>query len=628
MRYTEARLSPIAAMMLEDLKLDTVDFVPSYDERHTEPTVLPSKFPNLLVNGSGGIAVGMATSIPPHNLGEVCRGLIALIDDPGISIHDLMELIPGPDFPTGGAICGRTGIRRGYLTGRSTVVVRARTSIEEKGKRSRIVVHEIPFQQARDPVVKKIAQLVNEGKISGISDVRDESDLKEPVRLVIELKRDADPEIVLNQLFKFSPLQDSFSIILLALVDGKPRVLTLKEMLEEYLRHRFTVIRRRTQFLLARARKRKHTVQGLLLAHANIDEVIRVIRASKTQAEAKERLMQIRCPGALLRRALGDDGFAQFQQERGAAEEYGLTPVQADAILRMTLGQLVNLEQEKLAEEHAQLLAEIHEHLGLLAEPARIYAVIRDDCEMLVRKYADQRRTVISDEEVGEVDLEDLIEEETMVVSISHEGYVKRTPASAYRAQRRGGKGIKGAKADEDDPVVVFHQPGKGVLAEGLQLAGAVAGEQRPRGGQSAQSRGGRADCRLPRRARLRSARPLPDDGHPQRTGEEDAARGVPPPDEDGNHRHQASRRRRAGRRGRDQARRRSGAGHRERHGHSLQRSRRAAHGPQHERRERRHARQGRYAGRHGRGRSGGHPAHRLRPRVRQTDPLRTQCRR
>ena len=454
MRYTEARLSPVAAMMLEDLKLDTVDFVPTYDERHLEPTVLPSKFPNLMVNGSGGIAVGMATSIPPHNLKEVCEGIIALIDDPAISIHGLMEHIKGPDFPTGGIICGRSGIIKGYQTGRSTVVVRARTSIDESGKRSRIIIHEIPYQQSRDPVVKKIAQLANEGRIVGISDVRDESDLKEPVRIVIDLKRDADPDLVLNQLHKFSPLQDSFSVIFLALVDGKPRVLNLKEMLQEFVRHRVTVIRRRTQFLLARARRRKHTVQGLLLAHANIDEVIRVIRASKTQAEAKQALMAIETPGALLKRALGDEGYAQFQEERGVAENYRLTPVQADAILKMTLGQLVNLEQEKLADEHAELLQQIAEFLSILADEARIYGMIRDDMvELSNSRFADARRTQISDEEVGDVDYEDLIEEETMVVSISHNGYIKRTPASTYRAQRRGGKGIKGATVDEDDPV-------------------------------------------------------------------------------------------------------------------------------------------------------------------------------
>jgi DNA gyrase subunit A len=454
MRYTEARMSPFAAMMLEDLKLDTVDFVPTYDERHLEPTVLPSRFPNLLVNGSGGIAVGMATSIPPHNLGEVCRGIIALIDNPDVTVQELMEIIPGPDFPTGGIICGKTAIWRGYETGRSTIVVRSKTRIEErKSDRYRIVVTDIPYQQTRDPVIKKIADLANDGRIPGISGVHDESDLKEPVRIIIDLKKDADPDIVLNQLYKFSPLQDSFSVILLALVDGKPRTLTLKEMLQEFVRHRVTVIRRRTQHLLSRARKRKHTVEGLLLAHANIDEVIRVIRASKTQPEAKEALMQIKTPAALMKRALGDAGFAHFQEERGVAEEYALTPVQADAILKMTLGQLVNLEQEKLSDEHAKLLEQIGEYLGILADEQKIYAMIREDCEELVRKHGNERRTDISEEEIGVVDIEDLIEEETMVVSISHNGYIKRTPASVYRAQRRGGKGIIGAKTDEDDPV-------------------------------------------------------------------------------------------------------------------------------------------------------------------------------
>jgi DNA gyrase subunit A len=454
MRYTEARLSPFAATMLEDLKLDTVDFVPTYDERHTEPSVLPSKFPNLLVNGGSGIAVGMATSIPPHNLGEVCKGIIALLDNPQITIRELMEHIPGPDFPTGGIICGKAGIWKGYETGRSTVVVRSKTTIEKrKGDRFSIIINDIPYQQTRDPVIKKISDVANEGRISGISNVRDESDLEEPVRIVIDLKKDADPDVVLNQLYKFTPIQDSFSIILLALVDGKPRTLTLKEMLQEFVRHRFIVIRRRTQFLLSRARRRKHTVQGLLLAHANIDEVIRVIRASKTQAEAKEALIAIKTPAAMLRRALGDIGFKQYQDERGVAEDYSLTPVQAEAILKMTLGQLVNLEQEKLVDEHTKLLEQIGEYLGLLANESAIYGIIREDCEELSRKYADKRRTQLSEEEIGDVNIEDLIEEETMVVSISHNGYIKRTPASVYRAQRRGGKGIKGAKTDEEDPV-------------------------------------------------------------------------------------------------------------------------------------------------------------------------------
>ncbi len=454
MRYTEARLSPVGAMMLEDYKQDTVDFIPTYDEKGTEPTVLPARFPNLLVNGSQGIAVGMATSIPPHNLGEICDALVRIIDEPGISIDELLEIVPGPDFPTGGIIMGRSGIRRGYHTGRSTVTLRARTRIEEFGKnRTRIVISEIPYQQARDRIEERIAQLVNEDKIKGISASRNESDLNEPVRLILELKRDADPEIVLNQLYQFSPLQDSVSIIFLALVDGKPRVLSFKAMLEEFLRHRLHVIRRRTQHLLTKARQRKHTVEGLLLAHANIDEVIRVIRTSATQAEAKARLMGIETPSSLLRRALGDKGFDIFQAERGVAEGYTLTTVQADAILRMTLGQLVNLEQEKLGGEFQELLNEITEYLRILSDDKNIMAMIREDLVEVKRKYGDARRTEISGEELGSVNLEDLITEETMVVSISHSGYIKRTPASTYRAQRRGGKGLKGARTEDEDPI-------------------------------------------------------------------------------------------------------------------------------------------------------------------------------
>ena len=307
-------------------------------------------------------------------------------------------------------------------------------------------------------MVERIAQLVNEERITGISAIRDESDLKEPVRIVLELKtRDkqgnVDPEVVLNQLYQFSPLQDTFSIILLALVDGKPRVLSFKGLMEEFLRHRVIVIRRRTQFLLAKARQRKHTVEGLLLAHANIDEVIRTIRTSSTQAEAKQRLMQIQCPSALLRQALGETGFAVFQSERGAQESYTLTPVQSDAILRMTLGQLVNLEQEKLAEEHQALLNDIQEYNRILSDEQNIYAIIKQDLQELKKKHADPPRTEISGEELGILDMDDLIVEETMVVSLSSNGYIKRTPATAYRAQHRGGKGLTGAKTEEEDPI-------------------------------------------------------------------------------------------------------------------------------------------------------------------------------
>ncbi|TWT97498.1 DNA gyrase subunit A [Neorhodopirellula pilleata] len=454
MRYTEARLSAVASQMLEDIKLDTVDFVPTYDEARTEPTVLPSKFPNLLINGSGGIAVGMATSIPPHNPTEVCDALIKLVDEPDTTIDELCEIIPGPDFPTGGIICGRAGIRRGYKTGRSTMVVRAKCSVEEmKGNRSRIVISEIPYQQYRDRIVEKIAALVNGDRIKGISAIRDESDLNEPVRLVVELKRGEDPDVILNQLYQFSPLQDTFSLIFLALVDGKPRELTLKEMLMEFLRHRTNVIRRRTQFLLARARRRKHTVEGLLLALANIDEIIQTIRTSRTQPEAKQRLMGIECPASMLQRALGEGGFKQFVSERGESDTYTLTSVQTDEILRMRLGQLVNLEQEKLSSEHAELLEEILDYLDILGDPQRVSNIIKEDLEDMKRRFGDKRRTQISHEELGNIDLEDLITEEPMVVSISHRGYIKRTPTSVYNTQRRGGKGLKGAKSDDEDPI-------------------------------------------------------------------------------------------------------------------------------------------------------------------------------
>jgi DNA gyrase subunit A len=452
MRYTEARLAPPAAMLLDDLKLDTVDFIPTYDERRTEPVVLPSKFPNLLVNGAQGIAVGMATSIPPHNLREICGGLIRLIDNPETTISELCEIVQGPDFPTGGIICGRYSIRQAYNTGRSTIVVRARVDVEE-GKKARLIVREIPYQQFRDRVVERIADLVRSEKMKGISAIRDESDLKEPVRIVIELKQGQDPHIILNQLYQYSSLQETHSVILLALVDGKPRELTLKEMMQEFLRHRVTVIRRRTQFLLASARKRKHVVEGLLLALADIDHIIKIIRNSRTQAEAKEKLMGVECPASMMERALGERGFADFLLERGKNDVYTMTSLQTDAILRMTLGQLAGLEQEKLTEEHSALLDEITEYRDILGDISRIYGMIRADLEDIARRFGNDRRTVIDHEELGDYNMEDLIDEETMVVTISTQGYIKRIAATTYRAQKRGGKGITGMKAEEEDPV-------------------------------------------------------------------------------------------------------------------------------------------------------------------------------
>ncbi len=454
MRYTEARMSAVAGLMLDDLKLDTVDFVPTYDERRLEPTVLPSKFPNLLVNGSSGIAVSMATSLPPHNLGEVCDALDMVIADPNTSIEQIMTVLPGPDFPTGGTICGQSGIRRAYHTGRSTIVIRAKCEIEEhKKNRFRIVVSELPFQQTRDNVVEKIAALVKGDKVKGISGIKDLSDLKEPVKLQIDVKSDADPDVVLNQLFQFSPLQTTFSMNFMALVDGKPRELTIKQLLTEFVRHRVSVIRRRTQFLLVRARKQKHTIEGLLLALADIDKIIEIIRASKTQAEAKIGLMGVECPASMMQRALGEEGYQVFTDERGEADVYHLTAVQADAVLKMTLGQLVNLEQERLSDQHRKLLEEIKEYLEILSDEKNILAIIKDDLADIKKKHSDKRRTELSDLEIRAIDMEDLIEEENMVVSISHRGYIKRTPVSTYRAQRRGGKGIKGAKSEDEDPI-------------------------------------------------------------------------------------------------------------------------------------------------------------------------------
>ncbi len=457
MRYTEARLSQAAAQMLENLDQDTVDFVPTYDERRTEPVVLPSKFPNLLVNGAQGIAVAMTTSIPPHNAVEICQALIRMIDQPEVSIDELLEIVPGPDFPTGGIIQGTTGIRRGYHTGGGTITVRARATIDETGKNPTIIITEIPYMQTRDRIVEKIGELIRDDRIKGVlgdNGLRDESSLEQPVRVVLELNpKLADPNVILNQLYQFSPLQDTFSLAFVALVDGKPRRLNFKELLQEFLRHRVSVIRRRTQFLLDKDRRRKHTVEGLLLAFANIDEIIRIIRDSTTQTEAKERLQGVPAPASMMQRALGEEGFAAFQEERGVAGEYFLTPVQADAILRMTLGQLVNLEQEKLGEEFRSLLESINEYLRILSDDTNIFQIIRDDLEELSRRYNDPRRTEIIAGEIGEVDIGDLITEETMVVTISQRGYIKRTPSSVYRSQRRGGKGLRGAKVEEEDPI-------------------------------------------------------------------------------------------------------------------------------------------------------------------------------
>jgi DNA gyrase subunit A len=442
-RYTECKLSPVGAEMLEDLTLDTVDYQPNYDGKYEEPRVLPAKFPNLLVNGSGGIAVGMATSIPPHNLAEVCDGVIAFLKNREIDLEELLEIIPAPDFPTGGTICGRWGIREAYRTGRGKVIIRAKYTIEEqKDGRSQIVITEIPYQQTKEPLLKKLAELVNTDRVTGVTDIVDESDRKDPVRIVVKVKKGEAPNVVVNQLFQFSPLQDSFSVIMLALVDGRPKTLPLRDMLRLFVEHRVIVIRRRTQFQLRRARDRAHIVEGLLIALSYIDEIIRVIRSSANPDEARARLMGLEVSAEILRRALNDP------EARTAAS---LTRMQADAILAMRLSALTGLEADKLAAEYLGLRGDITGFERILGDEQLILDLIEADMRELKTKYANPRRSVVSDEELGDYDKELLIREEYMVVTVTHDGYIKRLPPSTYRAQNRGGRGIAAASTREGD---------------------------------------------------------------------------------------------------------------------------------------------------------------------------------
>jgi DNA gyrase subunit A len=443
MRYTEAKLSTIAAEMLEDIQLDTVDFQPNYDEKYLEPRVLPGKFPNLLVNGSGGIAVGMATSIPPHNLGEVCDALIACINHPTIELDALMELLPGPDFPTGATICGRMGIKEAYLTGRGKVIVRAKHEIEElKDGRSHITFTEVPYQLTKEVLLKKLADLVNGDRVTGVANIDDFSDRKQPVRIVVTVKRGEDPNVVLNQLYEYSPLQDTFSVIMLALVDGRPRTLPLKDLLRLFVEHRVNVIRRRTQHQLRQARQRAHILEGLLIALAYIDQIIRLIRSSANPNEARAHLMGMEVSAEILKRALND---------HEARESSNLTRMQADAILTMQLQRLTNLETDKLAQEYIGLKSDITQYEQILGDENLILDIIRQDLHALKAKYIDPRRSQISDEEVADFDKEALIREEYMVVTVTHDGFIKRLPPSTYRAQGRGGRGISATNTREGD---------------------------------------------------------------------------------------------------------------------------------------------------------------------------------
>lgn len=456
MRYTEARLSQAAAEMMRDIDRETVDYTPTYDNDRLEPVVLPARFPNLLVNGSNGIAVGMATSIPPHNMAEVCEAVIRIIDNPDTMIDELLEVMPGPDFPTGGIICGTMGIRQAFMTGRSTLTLRSRTHFETEGKADVIVVTEIPYQETRDRIREKLEVLVRDERIKGIARIVDLTDRNVPswqVRLHIVLKRDADKDVVLNQLYEYSPLQTTVSVIMLALDGNRPQLMPIRTMLDAFIRHRVDVIRRRTEFMLREARKRKHTVEGLLLAQTDIDRIIKTIRDSSSRAAAKEALQTIPIPAPLVSRALGENGYRAFVLENGEAENYFLSANQSEAIVSMQLGSLANLEREKLVAEHQHLLDNIAEYLRLLSDESNLRAVVRTDMEELKAKFPDKRRTTISEEELGDYDKEALIAVQPMVVTMSQRGYIKRTPLDVYEAQNRGGKGIKGATSDEEDPI-------------------------------------------------------------------------------------------------------------------------------------------------------------------------------
>ncbi len=449
MRYTEARMGAPAMEMMEDLQYQTVDFQPNYDETTTEPVVLPAKFPNLLVNGSTGIAVGMATNILPHNLIEICDGLIKLLEKPNISIDELCEIVKGPDFPTGGIICGRNGFIQAYKTGKGSVVVRGKIHTEQsRGGKTLIVVDEIPYQILKTTIVERIADCVKQGTIADISDVRDESD-RNGMRLVVELKRDANADLVINQLYQYTPLQSTLPIINIALVNRQPRTMTLRELMESYLNHRREVIRRRTMFLLKKARQRAHIVEGLLLAVADIDEIIKLIRASKDPADAKARLMAkpLRVTEKLTLKGLLPE---KFVKEKSASDQF-LTEPQAEAILAMQLQRLTGLELEKLADEYKKLVEQIDGYEAILRNDELVSDIIREDLYEMKEKYGDKRRTQVSGEELSTFNVEDLIAEEEVAVTISHEGYIKRVPLTVYRTQGRGGRGVRGSENREGD---------------------------------------------------------------------------------------------------------------------------------------------------------------------------------
>lgn len=446
-RYTEARMAKIASELLKDIKKDTIDWGKNYDDKLDEPTVLPVKFPNLLVNGSVGIAVGMATNIPPHNLNEVCDAIVARMDNPECGIEEILQYIKGPDFPTGGIIMGYSGIRSAYYTGRGKITLRGKAKIVEEGNHSRIIVTEIPYMVNKSKLLETTGQLMRDKRIEGISNLRDESD-KDGMRIVYELKRDVNAQVVLNKLYSFTQLQDTVGVIMIALVNGEPKQLTLLEILDNYIAFQKQIITRRTAFDLKKARERAHILQGFLLAIDNIDEVISILRSSKSVQEGKERLMERFKEddlAKLLQRAMGENyKDVHFEHEIGLSEE------QADAIVQMRLGQLTGLERDKVISELAEIMEKINDFLDILSSDERVKEIIKEEITAIKEKYGDERRTAIEPIS-GEVDIEDLIPEEECVLTYTNIGYIKRQPVDVYNLQKRGGKGVSGMKQREED---------------------------------------------------------------------------------------------------------------------------------------------------------------------------------
>lgn len=446
-RYTEARMAKIASELLKDIKKDTIDWGKNYDDKLDEPTVLPVKFPNLLVNGSVGIAVGMATNIPPHNLNEVCDAIVARMDNPECGIEEILQYIKGPDFPTGGIIMGYSGIRSAYYTGRGKITLRGKAEIVEEGNHSRIIVTEIPYMVNKSKLLETTGQLMRDKRIEGISNLRDESD-KDGMRIVYELKRDVNAQVVLNKLYSFTQLQDTVGVIMIALVNGEPKQLTLLEILDNYIAFQKQIITRRTAFDLKKARERAHILQGFLLAIDNIDEVISILRSSKSVQEGKDRLMERFKEddlAKLLQRAMGENyKDVHFEHEIGLSEE------QADAIVQMRLGQLTGLERDKVISELAEIMEKINDFLDILSSDERVKEIIKEEITAIKEKYGDERRTAIEPVS-GEVDIEDLIPEEECVLTYTNIGYIKRQPVDVYNLQKRGGKGVSGMKQREED---------------------------------------------------------------------------------------------------------------------------------------------------------------------------------